>query len=144
MKRTLTAAATLLAGSAGVVGFAGTAAAADTPQLPAELPVDNSVAQTAYHAVGTMHSATKVVGDVVPAPDELTGSSARAADDGGSLGGVGEDLGLDKVLSGAPLSGVTGKSGTDGASQVGQLPLEKLPLEKLPTEKLPVGKGLLG
>lgn len=143
MKRTLTAAATLLAGSAGVVGFAGTAAAADTPQLPAELPVDNSVAQTAYHAAGTMHSATQVVGDVVPAPDKLTGSSARAAD-GGSLGGVAEDLGLDKVLSGAPLSGVTGKSGTDGASQVGQLPLEQLPTEKLPTEQLPVGKGLLG
>lgn len=65
MKRTLTAAATVLVGSAGVVGMTGTANAVATPEPPANLPVDNNVAQTAYHAASGLHSATDVVGDVV-------------------------------------------------------------------------------
>ncbi len=64
MKRTLTAAATVLVGSAGVVGMTGTANAVATPEPPANLPVDNNVAQTAYHAASGLHSATNVVGDV--------------------------------------------------------------------------------
>ncbi len=126
MKRTLTAAATLVAGGAGVVGFAGTAAA-DTPQLPAELPVDNNVAQTAYHTAATMDSATKVVGDVVPAPEKLTGQSARSADGGGPLG----LLGLDKLVKNSPLGDVTGKSAAPAASDGGGAPLGGLPLDKV-------------
>lgn len=68
MRRTLTAAA-VLAGSAGALGFAGTATAAGAPEFPAELPVDNGVANTAFHAAGTLHSATRVVGDVVSAQE---------------------------------------------------------------------------
>ncbi|GAB3296639.1 hypothetical protein [Parasphingorhabdus pacifica] len=72
MKRTLTAAA-VLASSAGALGFAGTATAAEAPEFPAELPVDNSLANTAFHLAGTAHSATRVVGDVVPVEEKLTG-----------------------------------------------------------------------
>ena len=68
MKRTLTAAATVLAGGAGVVGFAGTATAAEIPEFPAELPVDNNVAHTAYHFAGTLSHGAKAVGDVVATP----------------------------------------------------------------------------
>ncbi len=75
MKRTLTAAAAVVAGSAGVVGFAGTAAAVAGPEFPAQLPVDNNVAKTAFHATGTVHSATKTVGDVVPMEQQQAGRS---------------------------------------------------------------------
>ncbi|GAA2791345.1 hypothetical protein [Saccharopolyspora taberi] len=68
MKRTLTAAAAVLAGGAGAVGFAGTATAAEIPELPRELPVDNSVADTAYHLAGTVHSGVRTVGEVLPEP----------------------------------------------------------------------------
>ncbi|WP_187351988.1 hypothetical protein [Allosaccharopolyspora coralli] len=71
MKRTLTAAATVLVGSAGVVGMTGTANAVATPEPPANLPVDNNVAQTAYHAASGLHSATDVVGDVVEMGDPV-------------------------------------------------------------------------
>ncbi|WP_019855837.1 hypothetical protein [Actinopolyspora mortivallis] len=76
MKRTVSAAAALLAGSAGAVGLAGTAVA-ETPALPSELPTDGSTAQAAHHTATTLHSAEKVVGDVVSAP----GASARSGDD---------------------------------------------------------------
>lgn len=64
MKRTLTAATAVVVSSAGAIGFAGTAAAVDTPDSPANLPVENPVAQTATQGVAAVHS---VVGDVVPA-----------------------------------------------------------------------------
>ncbi|TDD06222.1 hypothetical protein E1181_13265 [Saccharopolyspora terrae] len=75
MKRTFTAAAAVLVGGAGAVGFAATATAAETPQLPASLPTDNGVANTAFHAAGTLASAQKTVGDVVPLEEHLTGRS---------------------------------------------------------------------
>ncbi|MEV4733590.1 hypothetical protein AB0J78_26405, partial [Saccharopolyspora sp. NPDC049426] len=75
MKRTFTAAAAVLVGGAGAVGFAATATAAETPQLPASLPTDNGAANTAFHAAGTLASAQKTVGDVVPLEEHLTGRS---------------------------------------------------------------------
>jgi hypothetical protein len=70
MKSTLTAAAALLASSAGAVGLTGTAVAAPAP----ELPVGTGVAQNG--AADTMHSATKLVGGVVPASERLIGKPA--------------------------------------------------------------------
>ncbi|WP_406693011.1 hypothetical protein REH65_15945 [Saccharopolyspora sp. ID03-671] len=75
MKRTFTAAAAVLVGGAGAVSFAATATAAESPQLPASLPTDNGVANTAFHAAGTLASAQKTVGDVVPLDQQLTGRS---------------------------------------------------------------------
>jgi hypothetical protein len=118
MKRTFTAAAAVLAGGAGAVGFAATANAAETTQLPAELPTDNNLAQTAYHFAGTMHSAKETVGDVVPLEQQLSG---RTAPGGDPLGGV---TGL---LEGTPasslLGGVAGGKSLDPGSAVGSLPV---------------------
>ncbi|TDC89078.1 hypothetical protein E1161_22190 [Saccharopolyspora aridisoli] len=75
MKRTFTAAAAVLVGGAGAVGFAATATAAESPQLPASLPTNNGVANTAFHAAGTLASVQKTVGDVVPLEEQLTGRS---------------------------------------------------------------------
>ena len=114
MKRTLTAAAALVASSAGAVGFAGTATAAETTGLPADLPVDNGVGNTAVHLAGATQSATKTVGDVVPSdavsaqPMGRTGISPLG--DAGPVGGVlggGDPVG--GVLGGGnPVSGLTG------------------------------------
>ncbi|MEV0697429.1 hypothetical protein AB0I53_05860 [Saccharopolyspora sp. NPDC050389] len=113
MKRTLTAAAAVLVGGAGAVGFAATANAAETPQLPAELPTDNNLAQTAYHFAGTLHSAQQTVGDVVPAEEHLTGRSGG----GDPLGGV------TGALGGSPLGGVTGGKSLDPSSALGAVPV---------------------
>ncbi|MFC7341110.1 hypothetical protein [Saccharopolyspora griseoalba] len=78
MKRTFTtAAAVLAAGGVGAVGMATPALAAGDSQLPATLPTDNGVANTAFHAAGTLASAQKTVGDVVPLDQQLSG---RAGD----------------------------------------------------------------
>ncbi|MDR7301701.1 hypothetical protein [Haloactinomyces albus] len=127
MKRTLTAAATLLASSAGAVGFAGTAAAAEAPELPDQLPVDNGVAQTAYHAVGTVHSATTTVGEVVPMQEQST--AARSGDLPGGLSGD---------ENGGPLGGLTG-----GGSPLGGLTGGGSPLGGLTGGGSPLG-GLIG
>src|SRR5262249_45541660 len=73
MKRTFTAAAAVLASSAGAVGLAATVHAVETPQLPAELPTDNNLAQTTYHFAGAVHSARLAVGDVVPLEKKVSG-----------------------------------------------------------------------
>ncbi|RRO17245.1 hypothetical protein EIL87_10580 [Saccharopolyspora rhizosphaerae] len=91
MKRTFTAAAAVLAGGAGAVGFATTATAAESPQLPASLPTDNGVANTVFHAAGTVASAQKTVGDVVPLEQQLTGRSGDP---------------VSQVVSGTPVAGV--------------------------------------
>ncbi|GAA4611799.1 hypothetical protein [Saccharopolyspora hordei] len=75
MKRTLTAAAAVLVGGAGAAGFAATANAAETPQLPTDVPADSALAQAAYHAAGALESAKRTVGDVVPLEEHLTGRS---------------------------------------------------------------------
>ncbi|MEB3369407.1 hypothetical protein [Saccharopolyspora mangrovi] len=91
MKRTFTAAAAVLVGGAGAVGFATTATAAETPQLPASLPTDNGVANTVFHAAGTVASAQKTVGDVVPLEKHLTGRSGDP---------------VSQVVSGTPAAGL--------------------------------------
>ncbi|MDA3624802.1 hypothetical protein OU415_05080 [Saccharopolyspora sp. WRP15-2] len=133
MKRTLTAAAAVLVGGAGAVGFAGAANAEPVPmppapgQLPAELPTDNNLAQTAFHAAGTLHSAQQTVGDVIPLDKQLTGRSGDPVGDltGGLLGG----LPAQDLLGG--LTGVAGKSGEQSNAVTG------LPEQLLGT--LPVG-----
>ncbi|WP_207954317.1 hypothetical protein [Saccharopolyspora elongata] len=109
MKRTLTAAAAVLVSGAGAVGFAATANAAETPQLPAELPTDNNLAQTAYHFGGTLHSAQQTVGDVVPVEEHLAGRS------GGDL--------LGSAPAGSLLGGVTGGKSLDPSSVLGATPV---------------------
>ncbi|MGW5645883.1 hypothetical protein ACWEV3_39605 [Saccharopolyspora sp. NPDC003752] len=109
MKRTLTAAAAVLVSGAGAVGFAATANAAETPQLPAELPTDNNLAQTAYHFGGTLHSAQQTVGDVVPVEEHLAGRSG------------GDPLG--STPAGALLGGVTGGKSLDPSSALGATPV---------------------
>jgi hypothetical protein len=108
MKRTLTAAAAVLASGAGAIGFAAAANAAETPQLPAELPTDNNLAQTAYHFGGTLHSANQAVGDVVPLERQLAGRTTPGGDPLGDLTGL---------LEGTPvtslLGGVTGGKSLD-------------------------------
>ncbi|WP_114454293.1 hypothetical protein [Halopolyspora algeriensis] len=109
MKRTLTAAATVLASGAGAVGFAGTAAAAESPELPTQLPVDNGVAQTAYHAAGAVHSVTTTVGEVVPMQEQAT---VRSAEESRSpLGGEGNPV--QGLLGGGsnPVQGLVGGEG---------------------------------
>ncbi|GAA0510457.1 hypothetical protein GCM10011581_00370 [Saccharopolyspora subtropica] len=114
MKRTFTAAAAVLASSAGAVGLAATANAADTPQLPAELPTDNNLAQTTYHVAGTVHSAKRTVGDVVPVEEHLTGRTAP----GGPLDGLGD------ILGGSPLRGVLGGARSlDPTNPLGVVPV---------------------
>lgn len=77
MKRSLTAAAAAVLTGAGVVGTAGAAAA--TPEFPAELPVDNGLAQTVFHGAGTLHGVQKTVGDVVSAPASLAEQAGQQA-----------------------------------------------------------------
>ncbi|MEU6128653.1 hypothetical protein ABZ805_05705 [Saccharopolyspora sp. NPDC047091] len=89
MKRSLTTAAAVLAG-AGAVGFAGTAHA--DSQFPAELPVDNGMAQTAFHAAGTVHGAQQTVGDVVRAPQALAEQAGSATGRTGGGNVVGDAL----------------------------------------------------
>lgn len=127
MKRTLTAAAALLAGSAGAIGFAGTASAADSPELPAELPTDNNVAQTTYHTAATLKSAKQVVGDVVPAPNAATSRSGDGAPGVPSVAESGESVG--DLLNAPPVDkagdavreGVSGRDGSSGQSTGGLL-----------------------
>ncbi|MGW1678444.1 hypothetical protein [Saccharopolyspora sp. NPDC002376] len=136
MKRTLTAAAAVLVGGAGAVGFAGAANAEPVPmpapapapgQLPAELPTDNNLAQTAFHAAGTLHSAQQTIGDVVPLDRQLAGRSGDPLGDlaSGLLGG----LPAKDLLGG--LTGVAGKAGGQTNAVTG------LPEQLLGT--LPVG-----
>lgn len=89
MKRSLTTAAAVLAG-AGAVGFAGTAHA--DSQFPAELPVDNGVAQTAFHAAGTVHGVQQTVGDVVRAPQALAEQAGTATGRTGGGNVIGDAL----------------------------------------------------
>ncbi|MDA3624803.1 hypothetical protein [Saccharopolyspora oryzae] len=126
MKRTFAAAAAVLAGGAGVVGFAGVASAEGTPQLPAELPTDNNLAQTTFHAAGTVASAQQTVGDVVPLDEELTGRSAL--DDPARLtNAVTGGMPITEPFSFLPNNGglgdLAGKSGTGSldAMNAGQL-----------------------
>ncbi|MGP4021499.1 hypothetical protein [Saccharopolyspora sp. 5N708] len=133
MKRTLTAAAAVLASGAGAVGFAATANAVESPQLPAELPTDNNLAQTAYHFAGTLHSAKQTVGDVVPLEQQLAGRSTGGdplAPITGALGGgnpLGSLLGggnpLGNLLGGGLLGGATGGRTLDPSNALGVLPI---------------------
>lgn len=89
MKRSLTAAAAAVLTGAGVVASAGAAVAA--PEYPAELPVDNGLAQTVFHGAGTLHGVQRTVGDVVSAPAALaeqTGQQAAQQRDGVQPGDV--------------------------------------------------------
>ncbi|MBF6511002.1 hypothetical protein [Saccharopolyspora hirsuta] len=136
MKRTLTAAAAVLVSGAGAVGLATTANAAETPQLPAELPTDNGLAQTAYHTAATLHSAQKTVGDVVPLEEQLTGRSADPVGDlaGGLTGGL---------PTGDLLGAVTGAAGGKSLdpSALGGLPVDQVG-QVLPVgQTLPAGKS---
>ncbi|MCX2732877.1 hypothetical protein OOZ19_21780 [Saccharopolyspora sp. NFXS83] len=89
MKRSLTTVAAVLAG-AGAVGFSGTAQAA--PQFPAELPVDNGIAQTAFHGAGTLHGVQRTVGDVVRAPQALAEQAGEASGRTGESNIIGDTL----------------------------------------------------
>ncbi|SFS57218.1 hypothetical protein [Saccharopolyspora flava] len=121
MKRTFTAAAAVLVGGAGAVGFAATATAAETPQLPASLPTDNGVANTVFHAAGTLASAQKTVGDVVPLDQQLTG---RSGDPVSQVVGGTPAAGLIKPVVDAVQDASTGHThNLDPASALDELPL---------------------
>ncbi|GAB3554774.1 hypothetical protein J2S53_003575 [Actinopolyspora lacussalsi] len=109
MKRTLTTVTALVAGSVGAIGFAGTAAA-DGPELPAELPVDNNVAQTTYHTAATLHSAQQAIGDVVPSQGTPAGRDAAGAVDGDPLKEAVQNGHISgELLNGEQLDGVPGE-----------------------------------
>lgn len=140
MKRTFTtAAAVLAAGGVGAVGMATPALAAGEPELPASLPTDNGVANTAFHAAGTLASAQKTVGDVVPLDQQLSGRSADPVTD--ALGSTPAAGALKPVVEtiGQATSGQTLPASKSGAGDVtapvtntvGQLPV---------AGDLPVGK----
>ena len=121
MKRTFTVAAAVLAGGAGAVGFAATATAAETPQLPASLPTDNGVANTAFHAAGTLASAQKTVGDVVPLDEHLTG---RSSDPVSQVVGGTPAAGLLKPVVNAVQNASTGHThNLDPSSALDEVPL---------------------
>ncbi|GAB3679473.1 hypothetical protein [Saccharopolyspora tripterygii] len=121
MKRTFTAAAAVLAGGAGAVGFAATATAAETPQLPASLPTDNGVANTAFHAAGTLASAQKTVGDVIPLDEHLTG---RSGDPVSQVVGGTPAAGLVKPVVDAVQNASTGHTHSlDPASALDEVPM---------------------
>ncbi|MER7010601.1 hypothetical protein ABT324_04125 [Saccharopolyspora sp. NPDC000359] len=141
MKRTLTAAAAVLVGGAGAVGMATTANAAETPQLPATLPTDNNLAQTAYHAAGTLHSAQQTVGDVVPLERQLSGRSADPVGDlaGGVTGGVANGLPAGDLL-GKLTGAVSGKS-LDPSNPLSGLPVDAVGQVLPAGQTLPAGKS---
>lgn len=126
MKRTLTAATALVVGSAGAVGFAGTAAAISTPE-PSETPVDGAEAG----AMDTARSGIQTVGDVVGSPDPQLAPAPKAMppkDGADALGSVtkvldpqGPLLGeLDKQLN-SPAAGQLIKT---SGSNVAGIPLD--------------------
>ncbi|MBQ6640637.1 MAG: hypothetical protein IJH84_06345, partial [Saccharopolyspora sp.] len=120
MKRSLTAAAAAVLTGAGVVGSAGAALA--TPQYPAELPVQNGLAQTAFHGAGTVHGIQKTVGDVVSAPSGLAQQAGQQRDGGplastfqnGPLANSLENGPLNAAFDNGPLGGSAEKDGALG------------------------------
>lgn len=75
MNRILTAAAALVASSAGVAGLAGTATADPAPGLLAAPTVSNGVDDM----LGTLHPVTQSVGSVVPASERAAGEFAAGS-----------------------------------------------------------------
>lgn len=139
MKRTLTAAAVLVS-SAGALGFAGTATAAESPEFPADLPVDSNVAEAAFDLAGTTHSATRVVGDVVPVEQRSTGRDLTDRADGsdpiGSITDMATQSSLDDVVgwfggSGSSTATKPAQNGAPGSSStiVDGLSRDLLPLD---------------
>ncbi|MHA6802050.1 hypothetical protein [Salinifilum ghardaiensis] len=77
MKRTLSAATSVVVGGAGAVAFPAAALAAPADQSAEEVAAQNATG-AALHTAGAVHSATQTVGDVVSAPEELaTGAKAQ-------------------------------------------------------------------
>lgn len=100
MKRSLTAAAAVLASGAGVIGWTGAASAA-TPQL---LPGADAVGQTASQLTDQVHSVQQVVGGVVPLQQPTSRDLALPLGDVANVNLGNPGSGLADVLSGkAPL-----------------------------------------
>ncbi|WP_051387658.1 hypothetical protein [Saccharopolyspora rectivirgula] len=100
MKRSLTAAAAVLASGAGVIGWTGAASAA-TPQL---LPGADAVGQTASQLTDQVHSVQQVVGGVVPLQQPTSRDLALPLGDVANVNPGNPGSGLADVLSGkAPL-----------------------------------------
>ncbi|MHA6798065.1 hypothetical protein [Bounagaea algeriensis] len=78
MKRTLSAATSVVVGGAGAVAFPAAAFAAPADQSAEEVAAQNAT-EAAMHTAGAAHTATQTVGDVVSAPEELAGG-AKAQD----------------------------------------------------------------
>ncbi len=78
MKRTLSAATSVVVGGAGAVAFPAAAFAAPADQSAEEVAAQNATG-AALHAAGAVHTATQTVGDVVSAPEELA-KDAEAQD----------------------------------------------------------------
>jgi hypothetical protein len=147
MNRTLTAAAAFVAGSAGAVGIAGTAAA-DPTELPTVLPVDN-----AHDIAGTVHSVPRSVGSVVPA-HELVGKPMANTGErlelplAGPVHGNPVDV-VVKATDSVPTSTNGSKSGTANGTlgtvgkgaptQLHDSALNGLPKDGLSTPSLPAG-----
>jgi hypothetical protein len=149
MKRTLTAAATLVASSAGAVGFAGTAAAAPTQELPLGLPTDNGVTANAQRVTGAVQNVAQTVGTVVPAQELPAGRSAGTATGGLPLADLLKKTPVGSVLGGLPLvgGGGGGESGAKSAKAgdaLGTLPVgDVVPMEQQSGQD-PVGTLLGG
>ncbi|CAL99735.1 hypothetical protein A8924_0783 [Saccharopolyspora erythraea NRRL 2338] len=106
MKRSLSAAAAVLAGGAGVAGLAGAATAAEMPEFGIDMPVqgkDTVLATSNF--TGALQSAHKMVGDVVPASP-----TASRSDTPHPLGPAGELNSTDPV--GGVLNPLVGQVAT--------------------------------
>jgi hypothetical protein len=116
MKRTLTAAAAVVASSAGAVGLAGTAAAVEAPRFPADVPVDGYATQM---SIRQAQNHSTVPEGMVPADQQFAGKEIKPTG-GGPLGGL---LGGIQPLAGGPLGGSPLGGTPLGGSPAGGSPL---------------------
>lgn len=146
MKRTLSAAASVVVGGAGAVAFPAAATAVPADASADQLPMEH-VADTAMHTTGVVHSAQEAVGDVVPAPEQspqesLAQSATESQQPSERAGGNSAEDPLAPVtdeLGGNPLEDLTQGLG-DSSGPLGDVTGGKSLPTGENTEHAPVGE----
>lgn len=143
MKRTLTAAATLVVGSAGVVGLAGTATATESAPLPADLSMAQGMEQVGLDAASQpVRGAEQVVGEVLPM-DKAAGEAPRAEGNRGQLLNHAAQT-LDSVNKGTIVSDTLNQVDSLAPQPPQTPPQQPQPKPQQQAEKNPVNSALEG